>query len=327
MNYQKLLGVGESFWIATTKKTFYPSLLKNLKVDVAIIGGGIAGITSAYLLKKAGKKVAVIESRKIVEGVTGYTTAKITSLHDIIYKYLIDSFGKENAYLYGKGQEEALKLITTLVKEQKIDCDFVRSSAYTYTQKEQYLKDIQKEVEAAQSLRLPASFVKDTDLPFPILGAVKFSNQAYFHPRKYLLALAKLVDGKGSFIFENTKALDVKDLSPCEIITDKGIIKAKDVIVATHYPIVNKGMPYVPKLTPKRSYVLALKIKRKVPEGMFITLETPFFSIRPQNSEKGDILIITGNEHVTGKNNNTIRCYLELDLNTFLWPLVLLAGE
>lgn len=312
--YDNLPGRAESFWIATTEETNYKVLSKNIEVDVAILGGGITGITAGLLLKEKGKKVVIIEARKIIKGVTGHTTAKVTSLHDVIYKYLIDNFGKEGALMYGSGQEKAIELIASLVKEKNIDCDFVRASAFTYTQKEEYLKNIEEEVGAAKNLDLPASFVKETDLPFPILGAVSFSNQAHFHPRKYLLALAKLIQGQGSFIFEETRALDVKENGNIyQVITDKGVIKAKDVIVATHYPVINKGRPYVSKLTPKRSYVLEVKIKGEIPKGMFISLEQPFFSVRPQRSKKGEVLIITGDEHKTGQDDNTIGCYLELE--------------
>lgn len=302
-----------SFWIATTPKTNYPSILKNLEIDVVVIGGGIVGITSAYLLKQQGKKVALIEAKKIIEGVTGHTTGKITSLHDLIYKHLIHTFGKENALIYANGQEAGLKLIESLIKENKIDCDFTKAAAYTYTNDEKQLENIEKEVDAAKDLGLPASFVINTDLPFSIKGAVCFRNQAHFHPRKYLLALAKLIEGNGSYIFENTRVLDAKEESLCEVITDKGNIKTKDIIVATHYPILNKGMPYVPSITPKRSYALEIEIKEKVPKGMYINIESPFFSVRPAKKGLKEVLIITGEEHKTGQADNTKDYYLKLE--------------
>ncbi|MDL5501592.1 MAG: FAD-binding oxidoreductase, partial [Candidatus Methanoperedens sp.] len=121
-------GKAESFWIATTLETEFPTLTENISVDVAILGGGIAGITSALLLKEAGLSVAVIEAARIVKGVTGYTTAHITSAHDLIYRYLIDHFGKDGARLYADANQEAIDKIASLVKEKNIDCDFKRTS-------------------------------------------------------------------------------------------------------------------------------------------------------------------------------------------------------
>src|SRR5215210_5801639 len=154
-----LPGKPVSFWIATTPETNFPVLPNDLSVDVAVLGGGITGIATAYLLKQAGAGVAVVEARRIVKSVTGNTTAKITSQHSIIYDRLISDFGEEQARLYGEAQESAKDKIALLVEQLNIDCDFRRTSAYTYTLDEQELDMIQREVEAAGRLGLPASFV------------------------------------------------------------------------------------------------------------------------------------------------------------------------
>lgn len=305
-------GEAKSYWIASTPETSYPSLKGEVEVDVAIVGGGIAGIIAAYLLKKSGKTVALIEAKRLVEEVTGKTTAKLTSLHTLIYKYLIDHFGKSGAKQYADAQEAAIKLVDDLSQKLQIDCDFTRSPAYTYTQTEENLSEIKEEVEAAQSLGLPASFVTQTPLPFEIKGAVKFESQAHFHPRKFLLPLAQLINGDGSLIFENTRITDIKEGEPHTVSYNKGTIKAKDVIVATHFPILNDGFYYA-RLRPRRSYVYAVKVKGHFPEGMFINTEEPLFSVRPQSVNGEQILIITGEKHRTGEENNTISCYQDLE--------------
>src|SRR4051794_9609101 len=187
-----------SFWIGTTPRTNFPTLQDDTAVDVAILGGGIVGLTAAVLLKRLGKTVAVIEARRIAEGVTGHTTAKITSQHKLIYDTLIKGHGKQKASLYAEANEAAIDRIEAFVNEQSIDCDFGRLPAYVYTEDADELSQLEAEVAAAQRVGLPVSFVSEVPLPFPIKGAVRFENQAQFHVRKYLLPLAEEIPGGGS---------------------------------------------------------------------------------------------------------------------------------
>lgn len=300
-----------SYWISTTPAVSYKSELPKETFDVAIVGGGIVGIALAYFLNKSGKKVIVVEAEKILEGVTGFTTAKITSLHTLIYDYLINKFGKKTAKLYADAQQSAIEEIALLVKELKIDCDFIRAQAYTYTEKDDQLDQIKREAEAAKSLGLPAVFTRETDLPYLIKGAVRFDNQAHFHPRKFLLALAKEINNNGSLIIDEVRVKDVKEGEPSEVITEKGVIKARDVVIATNYPILDRGL-YFTRLTPKRSYVLGVYIEGPVPKGMYITIDDPLFSLRPQPTDKGDMLIVTGFNHQTGHGENSINYFEEL---------------
>jgi len=193
----------------------------NVSVDVAILGGGITGLTAAVLLKGLGKTVAVIEARRIAEGVTGHTTAKVTSQHKLIYDQLIQKHGEEKARLYAEANEAAIDCIEAFVNEKGIDCDFRRLPAFVYTESEEYLGQLQSEVEAAQRVGLPASFVEQAPLPFPVVGAMRFEAQAQFHIRKYLLPLAEEIPGDGSHLFEGTRAIDVNDGEPCTVATDQ----------------------------------------------------------------------------------------------------------
>jgi glycine/D-amino acid oxidase-like deaminating enzyme len=156
-----LSGKPISFWIDSTPTTHYPSSGSNISVDVAIIGGGIVGITAATLLKRAGKTVAVIESRQIITGVSGHTTAKVTSLHQLIYADLIKQVGEQKARLYAESNQAAIERVAAFVAEEQIECDFSRRSAYTFTESEDELSQIKDEVEAALKLGLPASFVRE----------------------------------------------------------------------------------------------------------------------------------------------------------------------
>jgi glycine/D-amino acid oxidase-like deaminating enzyme len=154
-----------SFWIDTTPRTNYPAMPGNTSVDVAVLGGGITGLTAAVLLKRLGKTVAVIEARRIAEGVTGHTTAKVTSQHKLIYDTLIEKHGEQKARLYAEANEAAIDRIEAFVNEKSIDCDFGRLPAYVYTEEEDVLSQLEAEVAAAQRMGLPASFVREAPLP------------------------------------------------------------------------------------------------------------------------------------------------------------------
>lgn len=309
-----LTGKPISFWIDSTPKTSYPSLENSISVDVAIVGAGIVGLTAATLLKRAGKTVAVIESREIVTGVTGHTTAKITSLHQLIYADLIKQIGEPKARLYAESNQAAIEYVAQLVEQEQIDCDFSRKSAYTFAEPDDELDKIKDEVEAALKLGLPATFVQETSLPFAITGAIKFDNQAQFHVRKYLLHLAKNIPGNGSHLFENTMVEKVEEKDNlCQVFTNQAIINAQDVIVATHLPILNQGL-FFAKTYPERSYIVGAMIDpAKAPEGMYIGSGKQSHSIRTTPYEGGLLLLVGGEGHKVGTITDTEELYQNLE--------------
>jgi glycine/D-amino acid oxidase-like deaminating enzyme/nitrite reductase/ring-hydroxylating ferredoxin subunit len=309
-----LPGEPVSLWLATTPETNFSALADNVSVDVAIIGGGIAGVTTALLLKQAGASVAVIEAGRIAESVTGNTTAKVTSQHGLIYDHLISQFGADGAQSYADSQESAIEKIAALVEVNKIDCDFTRTDAYVYTESEDELERITADVEAATKLGLPASYEETTPLPFKVRGAIRFANQARFHPRKYLLALIEKIPGLGSHIFEGTRALEIEEKERiCHVMTDKGKVRSGRVVIATHFPFYDPAM-YFARMHPKRSYVLGCRLKDKAPEGMFITAESPFRSFRSNPAEDGgEIWMVGGENHKTGQGGDTRERYKNLE--------------
>jgi len=305
-----------SYWIDSTPAANFPPLSNNPSVNVAIIGAGIVGVTAAILLKRAGKTVAVIESQQISTGVSGHTTAKLTSLHQLIYADLIKNHGKEKARIYAQSNQAALEFVAKTVTKEQIDCDFSRQSAYTFAETEDNLKDIEKEVEAALKVGLPATFVRETSLPFPIAGAVKFDNQAQFHSRKYLLHLIKQIPGDGSYVFENTRVQKVEENNFCQVITNQGIIQAQDVIVATNIPITDEGL-FFAKTYPKRSYIIGARIaKDKAPQGMYIGSGEKYYSIRTTPDKDALLLLVGGGGHKVGRVENTEEKYLDLEKYT-----------
>ncbi|HEX8719455.1 MAG TPA: FAD-dependent oxidoreductase [Pyrinomonadaceae bacterium] len=309
-----LPGKPVSLWLATTPETHFPKMERDVTVDVAVLGGGIAGIVTAFLLKQAGATVAVVEAGRVAESVTGNTTAKITSLHALIYDYLISQFGEDNARRYADAQQAAIEKIASLVTEHGIDCDFRRTDAYTYTELEEELDKVKAEVEAATRLGLPASFVESTPLPFPVKGAVKFTGQAQFHPRKYLLALVGKIPGDGSYVFEETRAFDIKDEDPCRVETSNGVVTAKSVVVTTHFPYFDPNI-YFAAMYPGRSYVLGCRLDGPAPEGMYISAgDEDVHSFRPGPAEDGGtIWMVGGEKHKTGQGGATEERYRRLE--------------
>ncbi len=308
-----LTGQPLSYWIDSTPASNFPTLSNDVNVDVAIVGAGIAGLTTAMLLKKAGKTVAIIESKKIVAGVSGHTTAKVTSLHQLIYADLLRDLGIDKARIYAASNQAALERVAKFVEDEHIDCDFSRQNAYTFTESEFGLQQIEEETAAALQLGLPASFVQQTSLPFPIAGAVQFSHQAQFHPRKYLLHLAKCLIGDGSYVLEDTRVLNVEEAQTCRVITDRSVVTARKVVITTHLPILDSGL-FFAKTYPKRSYIVGAHIDpEQAPEGMFIGSGEGYFSIRTTPDPDGLLLLVGGGGHKVGEVSQTEGQYQKVE--------------
>ena len=308
----ELPGRPVSLWLATTPETGYPALDRDISVDVAVLGGGITGIATAYLLKQAGASVAVIEAGRVVESVTGNTTAKITSLHGLIYDHLASQFGEERARLYADAQETAKEKIASLVGELGVDCDFRRAPAYTYTLDEREREQVEREVEAAKKAGLTASYTEETELPFKVRAAVRVDDQAQFHPRKYLLALAERIQGGGSHIFERTRAYDIEEDEACAVRTGGGTVRAKAVVVATHFPYYDPNI-YFAAMYPTRSYVLGCRLNGPAPRGMYVSTGTPHNSVRSNPYEGGEIVMLGAEHHKTGQGGDTRERYQRLE--------------
>lgn len=294
-----------SYWIESTPKTDYPELKEDIQADVAVVGGGMVGITCAHLLAREGLKVVILEADRLLEGTTGHTTAKVTSQHALIYDRLITQMGQEKARQYAEANENAIRFIADTVAEQKIDCDFARRPAYVYTQSTGYVHQIEKEEKAASVLGIKASVVHDLPLPFRIKAALRFDGQAQFHPLKYLKALVKMLPDS-CLIFEQTRAVNIEEGNSLAVITNQGKkVIASKVVIASHYPFFDGGGMYFARMYPSRSYVTGITIAEKFPEGMFISAEDPTRSLRSQPMEDGELILVGGEDHKTGQAKNT----------------------
>ena len=301
INENNLRDVPISYWIASTEDTDYPRIDHNIEVDVAIIGGGITGLTTAYLLKQEGVRVAIVEANRIAKGVSGHTTAKITSQHELIYDRLLRKSGEEKAKQYADANQAAIDMVEKIIQQNNIQCDFKRLAAYVYTQDETYISKIEDEVKAAQSLGLPAEYMDTLKLPFKIKCAMRFANQAQFHPRKYLLALAAAIVGDDCQIFEQSRAVKFLEGEPHTVVIDNGAeIRAASVVLASHYPFYDLPGLYFTRIYPERSYLMGVKINSSAPDGMYITAEDPGRTLRSCPDGDGELLIAGGEHHKTG---------------------------
>lgn len=289
-----------SLWDASAPDTDFPALAGDVSVDVAIVGGGIVGLTAARLLKQAGRTVAVLEARRIGRQVTGKSTAKITSQHNLVYAKLIKKFGEAGARAYAEANEAAVAQVGSFVREDAIACELEPKPAYVYATSADAFEQLRAEEEAARRLGLPASLEQEVALPFPVTGALRFDGQAQFHPCRYLAGMAQKVPGEGSHVFEETRVTGVEEGEPCRVQTERGTLAAREVILATHLPFIGEGKFYA-KAYPYAHPMLAARIDQaSAPEGMFIGAESPTHSFRTAPAEDGLWLVAVGGSYKPG---------------------------
>lgn len=279
-----------SVWKEKSNLPSFDVLNQDIRTEILIIGGGLAGILCAYMLEQAGVKYILVEADGICSGITKNTTAKISSQHGFVYDKLIREFGVETARLYLEANEKALREYGKLCK--KIDCDFEEKNNYVYSLDDK--KKVEQELAALLEIGFSAQAVDSLSLPFSIAGGIRFSNQAQFNPLKFVAGIAK-----GLSIFEHTA---VRELIGTTAVTDHGKITADKIIVATHFPFLNKHGSYFLKMYQHRSYVIALENAHNV-EGMYVDEAQKGMSFR--NYE--DLLLIGGGDHRTGKNGGNFK--------------------
>lgn len=283
----------ESVWEKGARKPSFDALDRNKRTDALIIGGGVAGILCAYGLKNAGIDCLLVEASEICGGITKNTTAKITLQHGLIYDKMIRRFGEDKARLYADSQMKAVKEYSQLCRN--IDCDYETRDNYVYSTCDR--KKIEKEVSALNKIGVKAELSDAKELPLEVAGAARVKDQAQFHPLKFLYTIAKDLP-----ICEQTK---VTELMPHKAKTNRGEITYKKLIIATHFPMLNKHGLYPLKLYQHRSYVIALKGAQSV-NGMYVDEADTGLSFRSY----GDLLLLGGGGHRTGKPGG---CWQELE--------------
>lgn len=308
---ERVQGQAISLWIATAERTGYAPLGTDIEVDTAVIGGGIAGLTAALALKRAGQSVAVIEAARIGTGVTGHTTGKVTSLHRLVYTELAGRHGPDTARSYGQANEAAVEHIARVVADEGIDCGFRRVPNFTYAETGEALNLVRDEAALAAGFGLPSVFTADVPLPFAVRGAVRFDNQAQFHAVRYLQGLARAVDGAGSFVFEQSRVLALRDGSPVVVETERGRIRARDAIVATNIPFGDQGR-FASRNVLHRSYLVASRAGSPPLEGTYISVEEPMRSILAVEVDGADYVLAGGEGHRAEESGDTAGRYRRL---------------
>lgn len=274
----------KSLWYEHIDRLDFPTLKNDIETEVLIIGGGIAGILTAYFLQEKGVPYVLVEKDKICGGTTGNTTAKITFQHGLIYDKLLRSAGIEKTKMYLQANKAAFEQYAKLCKN--IDCDYEIKDNYVYSRDNR--KKLEDEVTALSQIGYNAVLKENLPLPIDTVGAVCFENQAQFHPLKFLFSIAKNLQ-----IYEHTF---VREMIGTTAVTDSGKIQADKVIVTTHFPFINKHGSYFLKLYQHRSYVIALENAQNV-NGMFVDESQTGLSFRNYR----EFLLLGGGGHRTGK--------------------------
>ncbi len=279
----------KSIWKEFSEKKNFEKLNDNLECDVLVIGGGMAGILTAYYLQKVGRNVVLVEAHTIGSGMSANTTAVITAQHDTMYKDMIANNGFDVAKDYLYANLQAVENFKQLVEDEQIDCDFEITPSYLYSHKH----SLEDEVKALHKLGYEAELVQDIDLPFEIKNAVKFKDMAQFHPLKFLYAMAEKLT-----IYEHTM---VKKIDDHTAYFDGGNIKFKQAVVASHFPFVNKHGMFFIKMYQARSYVMAIENADAI-GGTYIDDREEGFYFR----QYGDLLLVGKGEHRTGMKTRAV---------------------
>src|SRR3954470_17500242 len=293
-----------SLWVGTTERA--EAALHDLprRVDVAVVGAGITGLTSARLLAAEGATVAVIEAGEVCSGVTAYTTAKVSALQRTTISEIRHRLGGERAAVYAEANRAAVEQVAQLIDQDAIDCDLERASACTYTQTEDDIAAVEAEHDAAQAAGLSTRLDSSTELPFQVSAAVWLDDQAQFHPRRYCLGLAKAIAAAGGAILTRTRALEIDEEDDfVSIRTDRGTLRADHTVLATLLPFPDAGA-FFARAHAYRSYAMAVRVEGDRPRGMYISAESPTRSVR---STPDGWVIVGGEGHKAGHDDDTRR--------------------
>lgn len=305
---------GSSTWLSDVARTpKYPTLDKDLTVDVAIVGAGLTGVSTAYLLTEAGRSVALLDKKAIASGDTAYTTAFLTEEYDTDLTEIDKRWGSEKATLVWQAGQKAIDEIELISKKEGIECEFVRCPAYHFTLGKEDVAYLQDYTRVASELGFSAEFLTNDKLPFLELGFMRLPDQGKFHPLKYTMQLAEIASRNGAHIFEHTEVAEVHGEDPITIRTSHATITAQYVVVATHAPF-HGALELQTQLVPYNTYALEAKIPKDVlPQAVFWDTEEPYNYFRVDPREDYDRLILGGADNKTGKHDEAASHHDELE--------------
>ncbi|WP_257348767.1 FAD-dependent oxidoreductase [Pseudalkalibacillus decolorationis] len=311
---KKLPQFPEPYWRESLELPVFPRIEEDINVDVVIVGGGITGLTTAYLLVNEGVKVAVLEAGKLLNGTTGHTTAKITAQHSLIYDEFIQNIGRSKARLYYEANVEALSFIKETVDQHQIDCDFSKQDAYIYATTEKYAHKLENEAQAYEKIGIDGGLVETIPFDIKIQNGLVMKDQAQFHPLKYLAHLVQIITEKGGLIFENTTAVNVKTGKQATVLTREGArVTGNNVLACSHFPFYEGTGLYSTRMHADRSYIIAAKTSATYPGGMYISADEPTRSLRSATINGEKMVLIAGESHKTGQGKDTMEHYKALE--------------
>lgn len=310
----------ESFWQATAPAREFAPLDRTLRVDVLVVGGGICGVTAAYLLSKTGRAVALVERDRIGGGETAHTTAHVTCVTDERLTDLVKTFGRDHARAAWDAGAQAMRQIQTNAEEAGIECELRQVPGFLYAaadaDTEQEIERLREEAQLASELGFDAAYL--SAVPVAKRPGIRFSNQLKFHPLKYLAGLAREAAAQGAQLFEDTSVASFEE-APRRAIANGYAIECDHVILATHVPL--QGLANLvsasllqTKLAAYSTYALGLKLPPgTLPEALFWDTADPYSYLRTDRRADGDYAILGGEDHKTGQEPDTEACYARLE--------------
>jgi glycine/D-amino acid oxidase-like deaminating enzyme/nitrite reductase/ring-hydroxylating ferredoxin subunit len=302
--------------VASAPDTNYPRYEQSGRTSIAVVGGGIVGLTTAYLLARAGVEVTLLEALQVGKQVTGRSTAKITTQHALVYSELVRKLGLERARLYGGANHAGAELIATLVSDLGIGCDFERKDAYAYTLRPERKAALDAEAQVALEIGFDADLLDAAPLPFATTGALRFRHQAQFNPAKYLVGLARGVTESGGRIFENTRVARVKRRpggKGWRIESGRHHLDADGVVVATHIPMWTP-IPYDERMRARCHTAMAFRAASDAMiDGLFIDVDQPSHSLRMGRDAEGPLLIVLGPSFPNGNDGDVAARFEQLE--------------
>lgn len=307
----KLEGTQQSFWKIQAGRVNYPKLTADLEVDTAVIGGGISGVLTAYLLAKAGKSVAIVEAREFSAGSTGGTTAKLSSQHQLVYHEILERDGLETAKQFYEANEDGRKLIESIIKEHNIDCDFSEEDAYVFTQDGSHTDNLKEEAKAYDEIGIDGGMTTSLPIDINVDSALVMRKQAQFQPVKFIYGLLKVIEELGGKVIQHTRYMDKEYHDDYLVLTTDTPFKitCKQVVLATLFPVEDPHSFYSKTMKPMTSHLTAFESEKSFGTGMYISEDEPKRTFRGAYDANQPILIVGGNTHPTGNKKSTLDHY------------------
>ena len=296
-----LPGTPESLWLAGKPPEPRPAYSGSDRVEVAVVGGGVVGVTAALALAEAGTAVTLVEARRISGGVTGHSTAKVSALHETQYTAISAGVGREAASAYAELNTEGVAAVAALAFDHDIDCSLETAPNYIFSEEPTGAAKVEAEAEAAQAAGLEVELTDETDLPFPVRAAARLGGQLAFDSAAFTRALADAAESAGARIFEASRVVAVKQGSPCVLRFESGAeLEADRVVLATHMPLLDRGL-FFARVRPQASYAVSAPAA-DAPIGMYLGIGSSTRSIRSAPRSDGSRTVIVGGEgHKVGQ--------------------------